>query len=163
MCHRDRGGRQEGAAEAEQFLGGLAWEIEKHSLRLPRSLPRVVFGHLPNCLTCHCTKTCLLHLSFLSFLSPFNAERNDRTDLPLKHSGRRTQLAHSESAGTRHPVVGDLFPRTRSGHFNSMNYEHCRRASSGQGQLLSLPSISGQIFFLIDPSLCCMAPVLESH
>lgn len=76
--------------------------------------------------------------------------------MPLKHSGRRTQLADSESDGTRHPVVGDLFPRTRSGHFNSMNYERCRRASSGQGRILSLPSISGQIVFLIDPSLCCM-------
>lgn len=133
LCYRDRGGCQEGAAEAEQFPGGLAWEIEKHSPRLPRLLPWVVFGHLPNCLTCQSTKTCLLHLLFLSFLFSFNAERNDRTNLPLKHFGRRTQPARLESDGTRHPVVGDLFPRTRSGHFNSMNYEHCRRASSGQG------------------------------
>ncbi|XP_074764217.1 MOB kinase activator 3C isoform X2 [Athene noctua] len=64
---------------------------------------------------------------------PTRIERNDRTNLPLKHFGSRTQLAHSESDGTRHPVVGDLFPRTRSGHFNSVDYECCRRASSGQG------------------------------
>ncbi|XP_054068617.1 MOB kinase activator 3C isoform X2 [Rissa tridactyla] len=64
---------------------------------------------------------------------PTRIERNDRANLPLKHFGRRTQLAHSEPDRPRHPVVGDLFPRTCSGHFNSMNYEDCRRASSGQG------------------------------
>uniref|UniRef100_A0A8C8AZ10 MOB kinase activator 3C n=1 Tax=Otus sunia TaxID=257818 RepID=A0A8C8AZ10_9STRI len=64
---------------------------------------------------------------------PTRIERNDRTNLPLKHFGRHTQLARSESDGTRHPVVGDLLPRTRSGHFNSVDYERCRRASSGQG------------------------------
>lgn len=133
LCHRDRGGCQDGAAEAEQFPGGLVWEIGKCSPRLPRSLPWVVFGQPPNCLTRRSTETCLLHLLFLSFLSHLNSERNDRTNLPLKHFGRRTQLAHSEPDGTRHPVVGDLFPKTRSGHFNSPNYEHCRRASSGQG------------------------------
>lgn len=163
MCHRDWGQCQHGAAEAAEFPGGLPWEIEKGSLRLPRLLPWVGFGHLPNCLTRHATQTCLLHLLFLSFLSPSNAERNDRTNLPLKSSGRRTQLAHSESGGTRHPVVGDLFPWTCSGHSNSLTYEHCRRASSGQGLILSFPRTSGQIFLLlIDPSLCCMVPVLES-
>lgn len=133
LCHRDWGQCQHGAAEAAEFPGGLPWEIEKGSLSLPRLLPWVGFGHLPNCLTRHATQTCLLHLLFLSFLSPSNAERNDRTNLPLKSSGRRTQLAHSESGGTRHPVVGDLFPWTCSGHSNSLTYEHCRRASSGQG------------------------------
>lgn len=84
-CHRAWGGCQEGAAEAEQFPGGLPWEIKKRSLRLPRLLPWVVFGHLPTCLTCPSIKTCLLHLLFFYYLSPSDAERNDRTDLPLKH------------------------------------------------------------------------------
>ncbi|KAM6078294.1 MOB kinase activator 3C isoform 2-T8 [Theristicus caerulescens] len=35
---------------------------------------------------------------------PTRIERNDRTHLPLKHFGRRTQLAHSESDGTR-PIL----------------------------------------------------------
>ncbi|RLW05864.1 hypothetical protein DV515_00004770 [Chloebia gouldiae] len=59
-----------------------------------------------------------------------SGKRNDRTNLPLKSSGRRTQLAHSEPGGTRHPVVGDVFPRTCSGH-STLTYKHCKSASSG--------------------------------